>query len=310
MNNLPAVSVYIVTYLNSEERGRILKRTCEWVLAQRYPNFEVVVSDNGGDYAAKDALVSIQDARLKVCANEENAGFTGNINRCLKHCSNDIIKPLCDDDLMHLDFLAVTAPLVDDETLVVTDVKKFQIGRDPEALTNRIETKPGTENRMAGYGQDIWRLSYSDSCIISATLFTRELFSSLGGFDNNTITSDWDFFIEACLQRRIIHVKQVLCYVGIWKGSLTEEMVENPFFFATENLYTKFRVFHCKTLPYRSRQRLLLSLVQEFMWQSLRPLKHLHEKGYRVGYCDYARRFFILLRQGKRAFASRSDQPK
>ena len=64
MNNMPPVSIYIITYLDSEARGKILLRTCEWVLRQRYPDFEVVVSDNGGDYAAKDALASLSDSPL------------------------------------------------------------------------------------------------------------------------------------------------------------------------------------------------------------------------------------------------------
>ncbi|HEY5652868.1 MAG TPA: glycosyltransferase, partial [Pontiella sp.] len=74
MANLPAVSIYIVTYLESTERGAVLKRTCESALAQRYPNFEVVVSDNAGTIQASDMLSSLDDARLKVIRNEKNLG--------------------------------------------------------------------------------------------------------------------------------------------------------------------------------------------------------------------------------------------
>ncbi len=302
MNNTPAVSIYIVTYLNSEERGGVLRRTCEWALAQRYPNFEVVVSDNGGDYAARDALASIEDARLKVCTNENNAGFTGNINRCLKHCSHDIIKPLCDDDRLHLDFLSETVPLVDDETLLLVDVEKFMLGSDPEGIKQRIEEPPPIETRTAGYGADIWTLPYSSSSIPSAIIFTRKLFHEIGGFDVRTITSDWDFLIETCLYKKVIHMKRTLCYVGVWEGSLTEEMQENPYFFAREALYTMFRVFRCKPMRSRERAALASRLFREFTWQGLRSLKNPFSKAYRIGYVEYLKRFSELLLAEKSAF--------
>ncbi len=303
MNYEPPVSIFIVTYLSSEERCAVLKRTCEGALTQRYSNFEVVVSDNGGSYSAHDALASLNDPRLKIYGHAENVGFTGNMNRCLEHCSHNIIKPICDDDLIHPDFLKLTVPLIDDETLVVVDVEKYLVGRDPAFAA--IAESPDATVRAAGYGRDIWALPYAASCIPSATLFTRKLFRSLGGYDRQTIISDWDFFIEVGLHRRIVHLPQTLCFVGVWAGSLTEEMQEKPFFFPLEGLYTKFRVYHCKNMVAGDRSELLRMLLRELFFEMLRPLKHLHRRGYREGACDYIKRFFQLLRQDQAAFTSR-----
>lgn len=305
MNQSPPVSIYIVTYLNAEERCAVLRRTCEAALAQRYPDFEVVVSDNGGSHSAEDALRSIRDPRLKVYRNAINGGFTGNINLCLEHCTHDVIKPICDDDLIHPDFLALTVPLVDDETLVITGIEKYRIGKDPEGMAVAVDGSPETEMRAPGYRPDIWSLPYAP--VPSATLFTRELFKSLGGYDAKTITSDWDFLIEAFLYRRIVHVNHVLCFVGVWAGSLTVEMEEKPYFFPFEMLYTEFRIFHCKNLADRDRRALLKKLYTQFFWQSLRPLKHPLEKAYHVGYLGYARRFFQLLRQDRKLFGARPN---
>lgn len=308
MKKLPAVSVYIVTYLNSEERGGILKRTCEAALAQRYPDFEVVVSDNGGDYPAHKALSSLTDSRLKVFTNPSNAGFTGNINRCLKHCCHSIIKPICDDDLIHPDFLIHTVPFVDDETLVVVDVEKYKIGNDPIALETQVVDPPRGTLRSSGYDR-VWKVPFSASCIPSATLFTRRLFEDLGGYDAGTITSDWDFFIEACLQRRVAHVEHTLCYVGVWSGSLTVEMEESPFFFPKEGLYTKFRVFHHHALPPSDRWALLWMLLREGGVQILRVVKHVNDPAYRTGFRDYCQCFFNLLCQNK-CTAARSNRER
>lgn len=309
MKNQPAVSIYIVTYLPSEERCKVLRRTCEGALAQRYPNFEVVVGDNGGSYSAQDALASIQDPRLKVFRNKENGGFTGNINHCIEYCENDVIKLICDDDLIHPDFLARTVPHVDPHTLVLADVRKYHIGEDPENLKIAVDEGVPTETRATGYNDGLWNVSYTSCCIPSATLFMRQLFQNLGGYDDKTITSDYDFFIEACLHGRVTHVKHELCYVGVWAGSLTEEMLEKPFFFPYEKIYTKFRVLRCKGLSGKDKMGLGKHLFCELAWQSLRPLKHLQSKAYRKGYAGYVGRFFKLLFQSHNQFGTRPNNP-
>jgi glycosyltransferase involved in cell wall biosynthesis len=306
---MPSVSIYIITYLNSPERGEVLRRTCEQALLQHYPNFEVVVSDNGGAYAAADALASVNDPRLKICTNEQNEGFTGNINRCLEHCSFDIIKLLCDDDLIHPDFLATTVPLVDDNTLVVVDVQKFLFGDDPAELDSPVSTSVGCETRNPGYGHEIWHLPYVCSCIPSATLLTRALFKELGGFDRNTITADWDFFIEACLYAKVVYVSATLCFVGVWGGSLTEEMAGTPYFFPRESLYTKFRLLHCKSLPFNQRGRILAMVFKEAFWQGMRPVKHPLSKTYWSGFFDYVRYQTRLMFMKKRQFGERPKNP-
>jgi len=305
MIDQPSVSIFIVTRLSSAERCDILRLTCEAALAQRYRNFEVVVSENPGDFRAEDALSSIQDERLTVVRNEEDRGFNGNINRCLELCSYDIIKPICDDDLIHPDFLSHTVPLVDDDTLVVTGAEKYNIGCCPADMSQQAEGPFEIEIRPAGYGADIWSLNYPP--FPSAMLFTRKLFSDLGRYDEASITADWDFFIEACLYHKIAYINHTLCHGGVWGGSLTEILMDQPFFFPLGGLYTRFRVYHCKPLSAKERRNLLRILLKEFFLQTLRPLKHPFRRTYWAGYSDYAGCFFRLWRTGKKAFAARSD---
>lgn len=304
MNNLPPVSIFIVTYLDSPERGEILNRVCEVALDQCYPNFEVIVSENPGPVLARDALATITDKRLKIVMSEENSGCYGNLNRCLDLCSYDIIKPLCDDDLIHPDFLTHTVPLVDDDTLVVVGAEKYEVGKEPVTLGQRIAGPLETDIRQAGYGFDVWSLPHDP--FPSATLFTRKLFRHLGGYDCKTpYVSDWDFFIEACLNCKVLHIPHTLCHGGVWEGSNTETKVGTPFFFPVEGLYTKFRIYHCKPLPKVERSRLLRMLFKEFSHQCQRFLKHAFRRSYRLGYIDYVQQFFRLLVNGRTMFLTR-----
>ncbi|QBG45960.1 glycosyltransferase family 2 protein [Verrucomicrobia bacterium S94] len=307
--NTAGVSIYVITYMSSEERYPVLRHTVECALQQDYPEFEVVVSDNCSPVSVHEALIGIDDPRLRICTNRENTGFAGNLNRCVEHCAYDIIKPLCDDDLLHPGFLSTTVPLVDDFTMVVAGVEKFLVGKEPEGLKQPLPATVPSTVREAGYGADIWQLPYAPSSIPSATIYSRRLFEELGGYDAKTVTADWDMFIEACIHRRVASVDIPLCYVGVWGGSLTEEMVDKPYFFPQQGLYTKFRTLHCKELTKADRRELKNMLYKQLFMQGLRPLKRFNSAAYRVGFRAYRKRFFELLHQTPSEFGARPNNP-
>ena len=72
------VTVTIVTY-NS---GRFIKRCLESILAQRYPNKEIVVIDNASTDGTIDILEQFED-RCRVYYNEENIGFASAQNQAI-----------------------------------------------------------------------------------------------------------------------------------------------------------------------------------------------------------------------------------
>lgn len=304
MENVPPVSIYIITYLTSEARCAVLRRTCEVALEQDYPEFEVVVSDNGGEFSAVDALESIQDSRLKVHRFEENVGFAGNMNRCMELCRHDIIKPCCDDDLIHKHFLRSTLPFLEDDTLVIVDREKFPFGQEPDGLTAPVLADPVVELRAPGYGQDIWKLPYEPW--IAAMLFTRNFFHDIGGFDRKTITADWDFIVDVAIHRPIRHVKSPLCFIGEWPESLTVSMQQtNPYFYPHSELYTYFRVLKNKSLSAEQKREIKGMLFKGFVLQSLRPLRHPLNKPHWKGYHKYFSRYMELLQWKCNDFSSR-----
>jgi len=301
LESLPGVSIYIIAHLATEERGLLLKSICENALEQRYPEFEVVVSDNAGPVRVEDALKSIDDPRLKIFRNEENLGFGGNFNECLNRCAYDIIKLNCDDDLLHPDFLALTVPLLDDESFVVCDCEKYVIGNDPAELRTPIKQIEKYTVREPGYGGDIWYADYLS--LPGCCLFTRELFRSLGGYNPGSVLPDWDLMIEAHLRRKVVHVHETLCWMGVWRDSITvRALKERPYFFQQGWLFTKYRVLHHDVMSGKDRAHLRLLLIGEFLWQSIRAVYHIFQKGYRSGYVGFVRENRRLISGGRELF--------
>ena len=62
MTKPPPVTVVVTTYNNEKTIGETLKS----VLAQTYPNFEVLVSDNGSVDKTLEIVSSFKDPRITV----------------------------------------------------------------------------------------------------------------------------------------------------------------------------------------------------------------------------------------------------
>src|SRR5271157_5137908 len=84
MAQIESISVTIVTY-NS---GRFIKRCLESVLAQRYPNKEIIVVDNGSTDGTVDILEQFED-RCRVYYNDDNMGFAAAQNQAIRLSNGD-----------------------------------------------------------------------------------------------------------------------------------------------------------------------------------------------------------------------------
>ncbi|MBI3209976.1 MAG: glycosyltransferase family 2 protein [Candidatus Solibacter usitatus] len=95
------VTVTIVTY-NS---GRFIKRCLESVLAQDYPNSEVIVIDNASTDGTIDLLEQFED-RCRIVYNEENVGFAAAQNQAIQLSSGEWVLTLNPDVLLMTDFIS------------------------------------------------------------------------------------------------------------------------------------------------------------------------------------------------------------
>jgi len=98
------VSVTIVTY-NS---GRFIKRCLESVLAQRYPNMEIIVIDNASGDGTVDILEQFVD-RCRVVYNDENIGFAAAQNQAISISTVEWVLTLNPDVLLLPNFIQALA---------------------------------------------------------------------------------------------------------------------------------------------------------------------------------------------------------
>lgn len=108
----PAVSIGLPVY-NGE---RYVARAIESVLAQDFPDFELIICDNDSYDATVDICSSYadQDARIQLHRNNRNIGLAGNFNRTFALARGSYFKWVAHDDWHAPTSLRLTVELMEE----------------------------------------------------------------------------------------------------------------------------------------------------------------------------------------------------
>lgn len=98
MNPSPTASICIPTY----NYAKFLPDAIDSVLAQDYPDYELLVVDNCSTDNTTEVvnMYAQKDLRVRYLRNPQNLGMVRNWNRCLSEAKGEYVKILCADDLL------------------------------------------------------------------------------------------------------------------------------------------------------------------------------------------------------------------
>jgi len=212
----PLVSVVVPCY----EHAAHVEEALQSVAAQRDVALELVVVDDASRdetlavverVAAEPAFAARFDGRIRVIAQERNAGAHATINRGLRACRGDVVTILNDDDAYEPDRLAtlLRAMRASGSELAMSGVRCFGDG-------------------VSEHGADVFRLRHHQDradafptlgfacmagnvAISSGNLvFTRALLDEIGAFDDLRYCHDWGFLLRAVLRTEPVFVARPL----------------------------------------------------------------------------------------------------
>jgi glycosyltransferase involved in cell wall biosynthesis len=104
------ITVGLVTY----NRPQFLKEAVHSVLQQSFSNFELIISNDYVEVPVTFDSLGIQpDPRIKIVNQNPNLGEVRNMNFLLEIAKGEWFVWLCDDDLLHPDFLKIAINTVD-----------------------------------------------------------------------------------------------------------------------------------------------------------------------------------------------------
>lgn len=194
------VSVVLGTY-NGEA---FLKEQLDSVLAQTYPNIEIIAVDDG----SKDATVSIlneyaaRDPRIRVYVNEQNLGFIKNFEKGMRLSKGHWISVCDQDDYWFPGKIENMVRGIGDQPMIYCD--SLLCGADLEPMGKKISDIVHYQSF-----DDCRQLCVFSRMYGHATLVTRELFEKASPFIPEMPHDGWMAF-HATLYGGVAYLPEVL----------------------------------------------------------------------------------------------------
>ncbi|HEQ60080.1 MAG TPA: glycosyltransferase family 2 protein, partial [Firmicutes bacterium] len=182
MTEFPLVSV-IVLSLNGAD---VIRECLDTLLVNDYPNFEVLVVNNGSTDATPE-IVSNEYPRVRLINLPQNRGYAGGMNEGLKASRGEILVPLNDDTINTPNLVSeIVRPMLEDPQVGVVGCKILYPDRKtlqhaggiilPNGLTRHF----GYEEEDRGQYDEQREVDYVTGCAIA---IRRKIFQQLGLYD-------------------------------------------------------------------------------------------------------------------------------
>ena len=205
------VSVIIPTY----NRGYIISRAINSVLAQTCRDFELIIVDDCSTDNTKEVVSKFDDQRIRYIRHEKNRGVAAALNTGISVCRGEYITFLDDDD----EWL----PSKIDEQLVAFKGAPSDVGA---VYSEMIDVNKNRAERLHGKSAvegDIYKYVLGCYPIYLQTLMVkREFLERVGKFDEAFVSAaDADFWIRLAKISKFKYIKNTLVIRHIMSDSLS-----------------------------------------------------------------------------------------
>jgi alpha-1,3-rhamnosyltransferase len=211
------VTVVIPSYNHRE----FVTAAIESVLRQTHPAIQLVVVDDGSTDGSRDLLEGLAAQHGFDLLVQSNGGICRALNRAIRErAQGRYIALLGSDDAWAPDKIASQLARLREEPgaeLCFAQALTFQ--RAPEDARGA----PFPARPLEGWV--LKRVVFRQHVPAGTMLFTRALYDSLGGFDEQLKEEDWDFVIRAATRTRFVAVRRPLLF---YRAHATNTMRVRP----------------------------------------------------------------------------------
>jgi cellulose synthase/poly-beta-1,6-N-acetylglucosamine synthase-like glycosyltransferase len=203
---MPRVSVITPAH----EAGRYLLATIESVLAQTYPDWEMIVADDASADNTAAVVRDLGDERVRVVRAERNRGPAGARNLAIEHANGELLVFLDADDCLLPSYLETMVGLYDAEQKRCADVG---IVACDATILGPTGERPQSYQALHGFphGASMTDMLRGNAVFVCA-LCPRAVVEALGGFSDECRGSeDHDLWLRILGSgRRIVATRESL----------------------------------------------------------------------------------------------------
>jgi GT2 family glycosyltransferase len=233
---VPRVSVVIPT----RDRLPLLSQTLATLLAQTETDIEIVVADNASSDGTAAWVCSRGDPRLRLARCEPAVPQMANWNRALGLARADYVALYHDDDLYHPEIVARCAAVLDAHPsvgLVHTAATRLtQNGAEAGPVRAAV-----TDFVRPGRGEALRWLAEIHDVVPSSTLLRRSVVEAVGGFVEDQLYADFDFYVRMALRADVAYLAAPLVHVRLHPHSTTRRFPPERWLAEVEQLVPRLR---------------------------------------------------------------------
>ena len=171
MSPAPRVSVVMCAYNGLG----LIERAVGDVLAQRFADWELIISDDGSNDGTRDYLAGLDDPRIRIILQDRNLGYVANKKAGIAAARGELITQHDQDDRSHPDRLALQVAALERSGLAIVGCGYRQIDTGGRV---RFESKLEREAIVTAYDParpyPFW---------FPALMARRQVFAATGPFD-------------------------------------------------------------------------------------------------------------------------------
>lgn len=206
-SDLPLISIIMPTH----NAGRYIGKAIESVLAQTYPNWELLIVDDASTDDTESVVQSFEDNRIQYKKVRRIGHPAGVRNTALRMAQGELIAFLDSDDLYYPTTLEkLSAPLLENPDLISVYGFAFQIDENDQPLPNALSLISNT-NRQGpddpvyllppDYAHSWERIVTSQiSCLLAALMLRRSAWEQIGFFNESLCgPEDYEFYVRMFL---------------------------------------------------------------------------------------------------------------
>lgn len=212
------VSIIIPTY----NRAGLIEKSIQSVLAQTYPEFELLIVDDGSVDDTQQVVQNIGDDRIRYIKMPENRGVAAARNEGIRQSAYDYIAFQDSDDLWKPEKLAKQMKMLSQKPQAGLIYCAYECKKSD----GTIATVPNGSIPMEEKQGSIYPFLLGRNTIgMPSVLARKECLMKSGLFHENlSCLEDWELFLRIAKNYEIAFLEETLVYVHMWEGGVSSNV--------------------------------------------------------------------------------------
>ncbi len=211
---MPAISVILPVY-NGE---KFVRSAIESILNQTFPDFELILIDDGSTDQTGEIIQSIQDERIQLVEHTQNQGLISSLNQGIALARGEYVARMDADDISLPDRFERQVEFLRAHPRVGV------LGNQVRFLNENLEQVVWEYHFPSSHTEIAWKMMFMNVIPHPAVIVRRELLIEASGYNPEYATAeDYELWTRLILQTEFANLDEVLLLYRRHSATVSEQ---------------------------------------------------------------------------------------